>query len=227
MYKIKDIYGQGMTTDYTITGMLLSNDIKALDIIKTKDPATKNAFDKQKVIYKYGDLYFNEGLQTDLELNPKWGTVSSALLPIILTFKDNWNKKYNVLMSEYNPIDNYNKKMEYTTTENGENTDTGTTTNTGELTEENTSNSFIYGYDSEDPSNDGKTADNNKSNKSQTENVNLTHGMNKTTTYIETTTGNIGVMDTQTMIDKELQLRNYNLIDEIYQVIIGELTEKY
>ena len=51
--------------------------------------------------------------------------------------------------------------------------------------------------------------------------------MNKTTTYIETTTGNIGVMDTQTMIDKELQLRNYNLIDEIYQVIIGELTEKY
>ena len=71
MFKIKDIYGQGMTTDNSITGTLITNGIQALDIIKTKDEATKNAFDKQKVLYKYGDLYFIEGLQSDLELNPK------------------------------------------------------------------------------------------------------------------------------------------------------------
>lgn len=227
MYKIKDIYGQGMTTDYTITGMLLSNDIKALDIVKQKDPATKNSFDKQKVLYKYGDLYFNEGLQTDLELNPKWGTVSSALLPIILTFKDNWNKKYNALMSEYNPIENYRRETQGTRQDTTENTRTGQNTTTGTDTTTDTSNDFIYGYDSDEATPSGKSNSQNEINTNKTDTQNSTENGTNNGTYSETVSGNIGVTTSQQMIESELQLRNYNLIDEIYQVIIGELTEKY
>ena len=71
MFKIKDIYGQGITTSNSITGTLISNGIQALDIIKTESEAVKTSFDKQKVLYKYGDLYFIEGLQAELESNPK------------------------------------------------------------------------------------------------------------------------------------------------------------
>ena len=227
MFKIKDIYGQGMTTDSTITGILISNDIKALDIIKTKDAATKNAFDKQKVLYKYGDLYFNEGLQTDLEVAPLWSTVSNSLLPIILTYKDNWNKKYNALMSDYNPIENYRRETQGTKQDTTESTRTGQNTTTGTDTTTDTSNDFIYGYDSNEATPNGKSNSQNEINTNKTDTQNSTENGTNNGIYSEIVSGNIGVMTTQQMIESELQLRNYNLIDEIYQVIIGELTEKY
>ena len=89
MLKIKDIYGQGMTTSNSITGTLITNGIQALDIIKTESEAVKTSFDKQKVLYKYGDLYFNDGMQMELETAQNWETITSAVIPIILTYKDN------------------------------------------------------------------------------------------------------------------------------------------
>lgn len=69
-YKIQNIYGKEMPFDTTITGALINNDIRALDIIKARDDTTKSAFDKVKVLYKYGDLYLSDGLQMELAEAP-------------------------------------------------------------------------------------------------------------------------------------------------------------
>lgn len=227
MFKIKDIYGQGMTTSNSITGTLITNGIQALDIIKTESEAVKISFDKQKVLYKYGDLYFNDGIQMELETAQNWETITSAVIPIILTYKDNWNKKYNALMSDYNPIENYRRETQGTRQDTTENTRTGQNTTTGTDTTTDTSNDFIYGYDSDEATPNGKSNSQNEINTNKTDTQNSTENGTNNGTYSETVSGNIGVTTSQQMIESELQLRNYNLIDEIYQVIIGELTEKY
>ena len=130
-------------------------------------------------------------------------------------------------MSEYNPIENYRRERKGTRQDTTENTRTGQNTTTGKDTTAGTSNDFIYGYDSDEATPSGKSNNQNEISTNKTDTQNSTEKGKNIEAYTETDIGNIGVTTSQQMIESELQLRNYNLIDEIYQVIIGELTEKY
>lgn len=152
-------------------------------------------------------------------------------------YLDKWNKLYNVLNSEYNPIENYNR-VENTTINNTGNETTNENINNSEVltgghtnnnTNENTHkvsafNDETFSNDSNDVNTssdkfiyDNETKTNTATNTSSKNNT----GKNETHSTIS---GNIGVTTTQQMIVSEIELRKYNLIDEFYSDLDNLLT---
>ena len=152
-------------------------------------------------------------------------------------YLDKWNKLYNVLNSEYNPIENYNR-VENTTINNTGNETTNENINNSEVltgghtnnnTNENThkisaSNDENFSNDSNDINNSSdvftyndETKTNTATNTSSKNNT----GTNKTHSTIS---GNIGVTTTQQMIVSEIELRKYNIVDEFYSDLDNLLT---
>lgn len=152
-------------------------------------------------------------------------------------YLDKWNKLYNVLNSEYNPIENYNR-VENTTINNTGNETTNENINNSEVltgghtntnTNENTHkisafNDANFSNDSNDVNNstdefiyNNETKTNTATNSSSKNNT----GTNETHSTIS---GNIGVTTTQQMIVSEIELRKYNLVNEFYSDLDNLLT---
>lgn len=143
------------------------------------------------------------------------------------TYKDKWNKSYQAMMADYNPINNYDMIEKELTdgtaqtsgTSNTHTEDTGTT-NDDELNK-------VYGYNSETGTNDSSSNNNssssNTSDGTETNNTNTTSNEDRTLTK----SGNIGVMTTQALINEELNLRKTLLLEDVYNDIVGELTISY
>lgn len=152
-------------------------------------------------------------------------------------YLDKWNKLYNVLNSEYNPIENYNR-VENTTINNTGNETTNENINNSEVltgghtnnnTNENTHK--VSAFNDENFSNDSNDINNSSdefiyNNETKTNTGTNTSSKNNTGTNEthSTISGNIGVTTTQQMIVSEIELRKYNLVNEFYSDLDNLLT---
>ena len=142
-------------------------------------------------------------------------------------YENEYTAKVNLLLTDYNPIENYNStETETTTTENAtttgnENTTTSTTNSTTENSGE--TKNKVSPYDSENFSNDNNTNSSNTSNINGTDTTSTTDSGNMsskgTTSRTFSRKGNIGVTTTQQMIESEYELRAKNLVFEFLEKV--------
>ena len=155
-------------------------------------------------------------------------------------YLDKWNKMYEALMAEYNPIDNYSmtETRNITETDNseinshyvrsGNNTGNSSTTNN----ETGSMNNDVYAFNSEDATRDRRSNSSNnvsgnyeyRDSISNNADYNTTNNGTNNTTNTLNRKGNIGVTTSQKMITEELELRKYILLDEVFNDICNELT---
>lgn len=152
-------------------------------------------------------------------------------------YLDKWNKLYNVLNSEYNPIENYNR-VENTTINNTGNETTNENINNSEVltgghtnnnTNENTHK--VSAFNDENFSNDSNDINNSTDVFTYNDETKINTGTNTssknntgTNETHSTISGNIGVTTTQQMIVSEIELRKYNLVNEFYSDLDNLLT---
>lgn len=132
-------------------------------------------------------------------------------------FNEQWNRAYDVLFSQYNPIENYN--MDEHVYETGEIKNT----NDGESSSNNKQEviSGIYGFNSVG-STDSDNTSSNAQGSSNSKNTSKTSFDNRDTHT--TRSGNIGVTTTQQMIESELKIRSIDLIRGYFDSISKILT---
>lgn len=128
--------------------------------------------------------------------------VAESLASVIVNkFKTKWNRLHEVLNLTYNPIDNYSMSE---------------TENTQIKSKVDISNAnSIYAF------NDTGATPTSESNSKTSTNALLNDNVRELTRK-----GNIGVTTSQQMIESELELREYNLIEAIYSDIDSILTLK-
>lgn len=156
----------------------------------------------------------------------------------------NWNKLYETLSFDYNPIHNYDgdetetititDKGTVDTTGTNKTVDTSTIQDTGTVTNNGSNNDSVYGFNSTNAVNDkdstvnntttnnlsttnNSSSDNNNTNKSTTD---MTHTEQRTLTK----GGNLGVTSTQSMIQQERDLWLWNYFEQVFSDIDKTLT---
>ena len=153
--------------------------------------------------------------------------ISGIISNLSKVYENEYTKKVEMLLLEYNPIENYNSsETEEITTANtsttGNENTTTTTTNTETNSTGETTNK-ISPYDSENFNNDSNL--NNSANSTisgndtttTTDSGNITANGNTARTL--TRKGNIGVTTTQQMIESEFELRSKNLVFEFLEKV--------
>ena len=123
---------------------------------------------------------------------------------ILIKFGQNWNRLLNAFYSTYDPIENYSMVEEENT-----NTDINTTT------DEDRAN---FGFNTE--SENGVPVAKNEIGQHTT-------GLFDDNHRILTRSGNIGVTTSQQMIESEINLRRYNIINQMYDDIDSILCLQY
>ena len=152
------------------------------------------------------------------------GSIISNLSEI---YNNEYTTKVSLLLTDYNPIENYNSSEtetstnETTTTTGTENTTTTTTSSTTENSGETTNK--VSPYDSENFSNDNNSNSSNTSTVNGTDSTTISDSgnisSNGTLTRTLTRKGNIGVTTTQQMIESEYELRAKNLVFEFLEKV--------
>ena len=153
--------------------------------------------------------------------------ISSIISNLSKVYENEYTAKVKVLLTDYNPIENYNStETETTTSENATTTgNENTTTTTTNSTTENSgvTTNKVSPYDSENFSNDNNTNSTNTSNVNGTDTTSITDtgniSSNGTTSRTLTRKGNIGVTTTQQMIESEYELRAKNLVFEFLEKV--------
>lgn len=142
-------------------------------------------------------------------------------------YSSRFTKSVNVLLIEYNPIENYNstetESVEITgatsTTSENSATATGeTTTNTtGETTE------TLSPYDSENFNNNSKNNSSGVTSENSSSSDNSSNTMSGTSSQSNNRTlkrsGNIGVTTSQQMIQSEIELRKNDMINDFFNIV--------
>ena len=151
--------------------------------------------------------------------------VASIISNLSEIYNNEYTTKVSLLLTDYNPIENYNSsETETTATENA--TTTGNENTTITSTNSTTENSGdttnkVSPYDSENFNNDNNTTTTNTTtgNATDTTTINDTGNIssNGTTSRTLTRKGNIGVTTTQQMIESEYELRAKNLVFEFLE----------
>lgn len=152
------------------------------------------------------------------------GSIISNLSEI---YNNEYTTKVTLLLTDYNPIENYNSSetetsTNVTTTTSGtENTTTTTTSSRTENSGETTNK--VSPYDSENFSNDNNSNSSNTSNVNGTDSTTISDSgnisSNGTISRTLTRKGNIGVTTTQQMIESEYELRAKNLVFEFLEKV--------
>ena len=153
--------------------------------------------------------------------------ISGIISNLAKVYENEYTKKVEMLLLEYNPIENYNSSeteeitATNTSTTGNENTTTTTTNSTAENSGQTTNK--VSPYDSENFSNDNNSNTSNTSNVNGTDTTSITDSgnmsSNGTTSRTLTRKGNIGVTTTQQMIESEYELRAKNLIFEFLEKV--------
>lgn len=159
-------------------------------------------------------------------------------------FKVQWKHKYDILSVEYNPIENYKMVESGTDSDSGTDTDvhsnseTGTdttqSTSTGGTTTNTNNTNAVYGFNSESAVNSdaisGTGSIQNTTETTDTRTVDLTNNGQNTKTVDMThehqfqRSGNIGVTTSQQMIQSEIELWNWNFLDDVFKDVASVLT---
>ena len=153
--------------------------------------------------------------------------VASIISNLAEIYNNEYTSKVSLLLTDYNPIENYNSSetetsiSENTTTSGNENTTTTTTNSTTENSGVTTNK--VSPYDSENFSNDNNSNSSNTSTVNGTDSTSITDSgnisSNGTLTRTLTRKGNIGVTTTQQMIESEYELRAKNLVFEFLEKV--------
>lgn len=154
-------------------------------------------------------------------------TVVTQIAKIIVNrFKDKWDKLYSAFIdSDYAPLDNYS--MEEVETPNiTRDSTTKQKTKIETETEDDTSESKTYGFNSANAVPNAENVRNGKTTVSGDANDNETVTQDKETgTRTLTRHGNIGVTTSQQMLQSEINLRsNYNFIHMLYDDVDSVIT---
>ena len=132
----------------------------------------------------------------------------SKLVDIIVNkFKDNWNKLYESINADYNPIENYSMTEEETPE-----LDDTTTTNVKSKIKTHTE-ATNYGFNSATGKLAGASDEEVSTNPLDNETKVVLNKRGKRTL---TRSGNIGVTTSQQMIESEIELRKKNFVDLVY-----------
>lgn len=123
---------------------------------------------------------------------------------LLIKFGENWNRLLNAFYSDYNPIQNYDMVED-----ENQNTDVSVDTTDDR-------NNFGFNTTSED----GVPVSKGNINQTTTGDFEKNHRK-------LTRSGNIGVTTSQQMIESEIELRRYNIINQIYDDMDTILTLSY
>ena len=118
-----------------------------------------------------------------------------------------WNKLYETMLLEYNPIDNYDRTETRTLTSQG----SGNSADGGADTFAGSGTGKVAGFNSQTT----VTRDENANSSTNTYGKTNTESFSKTDTESIHSKGNIGVTTTQQMIEQERNIAKFNLYDTI------------
>ena len=142
-------------------------------------------------------------------------------------FKDKWNKMWDVLHAEYNPLDNYDMNEEEHTDDvkDEANTSEGETTTSNESSSEN--HDKVFAYNSSTASDDSESSSSSEDSGGSTSSSSGTYTTDNDLDRTLSRHGNIGVKTTQSLIEEELKLRENIVLDTIKDDIIKVMTLPY
>lgn len=124
-------------------------------------------------------------------------------------FGQAWTKKYEALVSSYDPLKNYDMREH----EQNEIVDDSYTSSIGNDSTANNTSHDVYGYNSASATHasiDGGSISNQSSNSSDYDNT-------RTIDRTLIRSGNIGVTTSQQMLESELKLRAYRFFEQVYK----------
>lgn len=161
--------------------------------------------------------------------------ISGIITNLAKVYENEYTKKVETLLLEYNPIENYNSsESEEITTANTSTTGNENTTTTTSSTESNSTGEMINKispYDSENFNNNNNQTNTTNSSASETDSTTSTDSGNITangnTARTLTRKGNIGVTTTQQMIESEFELRSKNLVFEFLEKVSNFILLEY
>lgn len=141
-------------------------------------------------------------------------------------YSNRFTKSVNALLTEYNPIENYNSTETENIVISGENSSTSeiSTTATGETTTSTTGETTetLSPYDSENFNNNAKNNSSGLTTENSSSNDNSSNTMSGTSSQTNARTlkrsGNIGVTTSQQMIQSEIELRKNDLINDFFNI---------
>lgn len=139
-----------------------------------------------------------------------------------------WTRRWNVLTSTYNPIENYNM-VENENTEasaSSSQSSTGRVEHDGSDSTSGNALNKIYGFNATSGSNADETSTSNTTtyDTSDSSTQSASDSSNQSADRLLTRSGNIGVTTTQQMIESELQLRKHNFYADVFADIDKILT---
>lgn len=142
-------------------------------------------------------------------------------------YSNRFTKSVNALLSEYNPIENYNSTETESIEMSGANsiTSENSTTATGEITTNTTGETIetLSPYDSENFNNNSKNNSSGVTTENSSNSDTSSNTMSGTTSQSNNRTlkrsGNIGVTTNQQMIQSEIELRKNDLINDFFNIV--------
>lgn len=140
-------------------------------------------------------------------LYPSWSIMKRAITIWSNSNQYKWNKLYNTLTLEYNPIWNVDANISETEQRDINRVGTGSNNRTVNLTDTESVKGF----------NETSWAESKKNTKSGTDNIAIADNekVDDDVTRSQRRTGNIGVTATQDLIEKEREVANFNFIETI------------
>ena len=142
-------------------------------------------------------------------------------------YSNRFTKSVSVLLSDYNPIENYNSTETESIEMSGENSTTSeiSTTTTGETTTNTTGETTetLSPYDSENFNNNSKNNSSGITTENSSSSDNSSNTMSGTSSQTNARTlkrsGNIGVTTSQQMIQSEIELRKNDMINDFFNIV--------
>lgn len=143
-----------------------------------------------------------------------------------------WSKKWErtfekwaaALAVKYEPLNNYDRFEEWTTTDEGSNTNSSTGTDTSHSEGSGTTDTKVSAYNNNNLVNDSQDGTENSADTNGTTTMNSSGTSNNTNVRTGRAYGNIGVTTSQQMLESELDIATWNIIEHITDVFLQEFT---
>lgn len=226
----------------------LLDGIGIFDILNAQDVPwreTVKATDLNRLYYAHSSQKRLSKLCEDLlALHDYDGYISYVAGMCYTLYSDKWNRIYNALTLDYDPIENYSmtEKVIDTGTDERTTRDTGTVSNTAETTDGGTltesgtngTDTSLYGFNSSTSvptdTTDAKTNNTTTRNLTGTENATETRNLTGTESNEHDykterkRSGNIGVTTSQQMAQSEIELRQYKFFNGVFEDLDSIIT---
>lgn len=134
-----------------------------------------------------------------------------------------FQKWYDALQLEYNPIENYDRYEHWTDDSTGKETQDTTANSTESSAGSGQTDTYVNTYDSDTLHQDGRSTSTQSANSSGTDTSNSEANTTDNSVHDGRMHGNIGITTSQYMLRQELEISGWNLYEHIANVFIQEL----